>query len=116
MPKVEKEFKFFVLNLKDVEKYLSLAQHRMLGEIADAIRQGRKNEGKVPENNYIVCNQDEPYAEAVWAVILAGERRKSEPLMHKFVLCPICGEIVTIEPVTEDSAEVTCPKCGRLAN
>jgi len=28
------------------------------------------------DNNYIVCNQDEPYAELVWKIILMGEDAK----------------------------------------
>jgi len=30
-------------------------------------------------NRYIVCNQDEPYAEEVWQLILEGERKKLKP-------------------------------------
>jgi len=39
------------------------------------------------DNNYVVCNQDEPYAEDIWQLILAGERKKlslHEPEPHPF--------------------------------
>lgn len=32
-----------------------------------------KQEGKNPYPSYILCNQDEPYADKVWQVILDGE-------------------------------------------
>lgn len=35
--------------------------------------------GKELDQKYIVCNQDEPYAEKVWNAILEGEDAKSQP-------------------------------------
>lgn len=36
----------------------------------------RKSYGKPAFNNYVVVNQDEPYAELVWQIILLGEKAK----------------------------------------
>jgi len=38
-----------------------------------AIEAHRRSIGKSEDNYYIVCNQDEPYAQSVWDVILSGE-------------------------------------------
>jgi len=37
----------------------------------------RDKHGKSIRNKYIVCNQDEPYAENVWRIILEGEYKKT---------------------------------------
>ena len=38
----------------------------------------RVSKGKKPWNNYIIVNQDEPYAEKVWEIILTGETAKGD--------------------------------------
>lgn len=45
--------------------------------LAAGMQQARLKEGKERFNRYIVCNQDEPYAEKVWQVILRGEKAKA---------------------------------------
>lgn len=66
---------FFVLKWSDIEKYLDKFDQKLLSELCDKITVRRIAEGK-HFNNYIVCNQDEPYAEKVWQTILDGEDAK----------------------------------------
>jgi hypothetical protein len=80
---VKKENKFLVIKRESLDEYFS--QFRS-GIFATAKEAGVIN--RIPfvkvvndlknENKYIICNQDEPYAEAVWQVILEGERKKQE--------------------------------------
>ena len=48
-----------------------------VGELLKRIRENRKIDGRPTDNRYIVCNQDEPYAEEVWQTILKGEDAKN---------------------------------------
>ena len=81
---VEKEDKFIVIKREDYERLKAKAmdnfatQHpvrnktilkKITGfeEIVNELDNG---------NKYIVCNQDEPYAELIWQMILQGERIK----------------------------------------
>lgn len=64
-----------VLKNDDVEKYLSKRQKKQLEKIEAAIYTGRLNDSK-KYNNYIVCNEDEPYANDVLTTILQGELNK----------------------------------------
>jgi len=48
----------------------------MLATIVTLIEIHRITLNKKPHNNYIVCNQDEHYANEVWRVILDGEDKK----------------------------------------
>jgi len=79
--KAKKENKYLVIKLEDLDKYFSqftkgtfttedeqntidtLTWNEVLREV--------KN-----DNKYIVCNQDEPYAELIWKIILMGEDAK----------------------------------------
>ena len=79
--KSKKENKYLVIKLEDLDRYFSqftkgtfttedeqlhidtLTWNEVLREI--------KN-----DNKYIVCNQDEPYAELIWQIILMGEDAK----------------------------------------
>jgi len=79
--KSKKEEKYLVIKLKDLENYFSqftkgtfttedeqnnidcLTWNEVLREVQN-------------ENKYIVCNQDEPYAELIWQIILMGEDAK----------------------------------------
>ena len=76
----EKEIKFMVFKMKDVEGFLQL--HPCYKTQWDAVIKGigrmRQKQGKVPYNNYVCCNQDEPYAEKVWQTILQGEDEKDK--------------------------------------
>ena len=72
----EKEDKYFVLKLDDLAEYTTPEDRAMLNKIAHKVSAYRRVNGKEPNNRYIVCNQDEPYAEDVWRVILSGEDNK----------------------------------------
>ena len=79
--KAKKEEKYLVIKLEDLERYFDqftkgvfttedeqnnidcLTWNEVLREV--------KN-----DNKYIVCNQDEPYAELIWQIILMGEDAK----------------------------------------
>jgi len=43
-----------------------------------------ENLGKRTTNNYIIVNEDEPYAKDVWNVILEGERKKQKLMTFTF--------------------------------
>lgn len=73
----EKEYKFIVLNLKDLNKYLNNNDLCLLSNICGKVVKGRKGDNK-PVNNYIVCNEDEPYAEKIWETIKEGEEKKHQ--------------------------------------
>lgn len=66
----EYEEKFIVINkkhLKNLPAGLEDRLSRLLPEIAQFL----------PEHKYYVCNQDEPYAQQVIDIILAGEDAKA---------------------------------------
>jgi len=70
---METEFKRYnkyeIMKLQDIKLYLSPIQRHNLMEIIETIQLGRKAVGKRPCNNYVVVNEDQPYAEQVWALI-----------------------------------------------
>jgi len=70
---METEFKRYdkyeVIKLDDIEKYLDIPQKCKLSEIIGTIQVGRIHDNKIPCNNYVVVNEDQPYAEKVWALI-----------------------------------------------
>lgn len=70
------EEKFVVFNIKDIDEYLSTSSKANLVLMEKAIQLGREKDGKKGVNNYYVCNQDEPYAQQVIDIILAGETEK----------------------------------------
>lgn len=61
--------KYEVMKLDDIEKFLSKTQRYELLKIIHRIQKGRKAEGKMPCNSYVVVNEDMPYAEQVWQLI-----------------------------------------------
>ena len=67
--------KFIVFHEKEL-KHLTDEGRDNFSAIMKAIQLGRIHEGKTPLNNYYVCNQDEPYAQKVIDIILAGEDEK----------------------------------------
>ena len=67
---VEFEEKFFVVNLKHIDRMHPLTR-KSVCEALDYI------DRSIPNNEYYVCNQDEPYADEVLRVILEGEKIKS---------------------------------------
>lgn len=62
---------YLVLKWDDINE-LSDCQRNHLRLIIMGIKRKRPH-----DNKYIVCNQDEPYAEKVWQEILKGEDNKS---------------------------------------
>jgi hypothetical protein len=88
MKEVKKENKFFVLKKADMDEFMERYQKGLfmdeegtaiqdaINKLVDGIGDMREQQGKPRFNAYVVCNQDEPYAEKVWQVILEGERSK----------------------------------------
>jgi hypothetical protein len=74
----EKEEKYLVLKLDDIEKYLSPLAKEQLNHICSRIGLGRTNDGK-KDNHYVVVNESEPYAEKVWDMILGREPKAKVP-------------------------------------
>lgn len=83
----EKENKFIVINKKRLlelntafTKYNAFTDCTPVEDFLKALRtfgEDYKNwVGKELNQEYIVCNQDEPYAEFVWQIILHGEEAK----------------------------------------
>ena len=64
-----KEEKYLVLKLDDIGKYLSPVAKDQLKHICARIGLGRTNDGK-EDNHYVVVNEDEPYSEWVWSLVL----------------------------------------------
>ncbi len=73
----EKEEKFIVYNKKDIVlAKITPDQLNILNDIDEAIQLSRSRRGANKFPKYIVCNQDESYAEEVWKIILKGESEK----------------------------------------
>lgn len=76
---VKKEHgKYVVIKVDDMREYLPSSVIDELTDILELIAEGRTCAGKQRYNNYVVCNQDEPYADDVWRLILQGERVKHD--------------------------------------
>lgn len=78
---VKKENKFFALIIptKDMNEFFGdgrLDKKLMLDNLNQEYAKYRISTGRKPYNKYIICNQDEPYAEKVWQTILEGEKNK----------------------------------------
>jgi len=79
--KSKKEEKYIVFKKDDVEGFFSQFTHGLF-----TTKEEKKHIDKVTwkevvdavnnKNKYIVCNQDEPYADLVWQIILMGEDAK----------------------------------------
>jgi len=69
---IKKENKFLVITLKHLE-HLDHKDRVELGKILERLKY---NFPEIKNKKYIVCNQDEPYAERVWQIILEGEKQK----------------------------------------
>jgi len=77
----EKQEKYLVFKLEDMEGYLIHEDQAWLLRIAEQIEVGRERDGK-PSNRYVVVNEDEDYADLVWLLIENGERRKASEVMN----------------------------------
>lgn len=77
---VQKETKFVVFKKEELDIVLDknplLRQH--FETILDLVMLYRITHNKKPVNKYISCNQDEPYADQVWQIILDGEKKKEK--------------------------------------
>jgi len=73
----EKKIKFVVFKKEHLDKLCDLDPQvaSSLQHVQDSYEIYRKFCGR-PEAKYIVCNQDEPYADKVWNTILNGEDEK----------------------------------------
>lgn len=80
----KKKEKYFVLKLGDIAEFLSKEKISELYTMAEHIHAQRKLIGKKESPEYIVCNQDEPYAEDVWRVILNGEEGIQKHIVENF--------------------------------
>lgn len=69
--------KYLVLKQEDIESCLTETQKSHLQVLLDSVRYCRKHLHK-EDNSYVVVNEDESYAGAVWKLIEEGERRKYE--------------------------------------
>lgn len=63
------EIKYTVLKNEDLKKYVPQFMLGGLEDIGIEIEEGRKADGKKPENTYIVINTDESYADEVIEVL-----------------------------------------------
>lgn len=135
-----KKYTHDVFKQKDLLEYLTNEQTKHYMEISYAIMLGRMEAGKNPENHYLVCNTDEPYADRVRKAILDGEDEKAgikpkceycEMLNKKIIFGP--GHLLDNEPLlpfvsisynykTEHGIGGKalhanyCPNCGRELN
>ena len=81
--KAKKEEKYLVIKLRDIEEFVSQFSKGLFTTDVE-----RKNIESLTwnevlaavknDNKYIVCNQNEPYAELVWQIILLGEDAKQD--------------------------------------
>lgn len=69
----QKEEKYLVLKLADIENILTMPQQTDLWACCEEIRLARMLRGK-KKNHYIVVNDNEPYADRIWDMILEGPK------------------------------------------
>jgi len=79
--KAKKEDKYLVIKKKDLERYFSQFTKGVFTtedeqNVLDTLTWNEVMHALQNDNKYIVCNQDEPYAELVWQTILSGEDAK----------------------------------------
>ena len=79
--KAKKEEKYLVVKLEDLDNYFSQFTKGVFTtedeqNNIDTLTWNEVLHALQNDNKYIVCNQDEPYAELVWQIILLGEDAK----------------------------------------
>lgn len=81
--KAKKENKYLIMKIEDVENYFSqftkgvfttaeeqaVIEQEPFWKVVNELQKQNKN-------NYIIINQDEPYAELIWQIVLLGEDAK----------------------------------------
>lgn len=93
---IKKENKFLVIKLEDIDNYFSQFTKGMFATpneyetihnipFLTVVNELKNN------NKYIVCNQDEPYAELIWQIILLGEKAKQSDKYNTKNICPHCN-------------------------
>jgi hypothetical protein len=68
-----KEEKFLVFHKKDLIG-ITPTQVAVLNEIDELVQLNRMKRNASQFPKYIVCNEDEPYAEKIWEIILDGRK------------------------------------------
>ncbi|WP_373845411.1 hypothetical protein [Clostridium sp.] len=81
------EDKFIVIKKEDAEKYLNENGKQALRNILEVIADGRSIDNKKSNNQYLVVNQDEEYADLVKKLILkeTSEREIIETIARNCV-------------------------------
>ena len=79
--KAKKEEKYLVIKLEDLERYFDQFTKGVFTtedeqNNIDSLTWNADLREVQNHNKYIVCNQDEPYAELIWQIILMGEDAK----------------------------------------
>lgn len=57
--------KFLVIKEEDIYRHLNTLDKKELTRILNKITNGRKLEGKAPDNTYVVVNTDESYIDRI---------------------------------------------------
>jgi diadenosine tetraphosphate (Ap4A) HIT family hydrolase len=72
------KFTAIIIPEKDFSTFFEMHPEHLnnMNQIMADYARFRKISGRKPCNNYIIVNQDEPYAEEVWMTILRGEEAK----------------------------------------
>jgi len=70
MPDFEREFRYYILKFKDINKYLTIDDKEKLLAIARKIDRGRCDDNKMPLN-CVVVEHDWPEYEPTWGAIEA---------------------------------------------
>ena len=107
----KKEPRYVVLAIKDIKQYLTKSETMALNSICEQIVTKRLLDDK-KVNEYVVVNQDEPYAHLVWQLI----QRDQEPCKHyregdecaecmDATECGICSEYEEGPPEIDDEEE-----------
>lgn len=116
MEEIKKEDKFIVLNKEHIGSFMN-SNPKEAEKLLDSLKFFRDWLGR--ENSYIICNQDEPYAENVWNTILEGERDKvrEEEQKKKEITCPFCGKfgLDKTKLTYEGDPLSNCRDCGGIS-
>ena len=68
--------KFLVINWKYIEETLNPTEFAIFATLLEKIHK----EANIKDHDYLVVNQDEPYAEDIWKIIKNGEDKKNNSL------------------------------------
>ena len=86
--KAKKENKYLVFKLEDLDRYFSqFTKGKFTTEDEqnhlDSLTWNEVTHALQHDNKYIVCNQDEPYADGVWDIIIEFEKLKKNKFLLK---------------------------------